>query len=207
MNFDHTAFAVFNEPELAGRMSAIQERIQPTFQYFGDILAKHLQQLLNQEQEVYVHIAKHLRRTTYPSESTWVAIGGDKRGYKKYPHFQIGINEQYVFFALSLIDNPIHEKSIAKFWQENTQNFEQLPKDYVVIPDHTQLGYLQSNEINWKHLLMRLETVKKAEFMVGQVFRKGDKRLENTELLTHSLIMALEALVPFYKEAMSFYLE
>ena len=49
-----------------------------------------------------MHIAKHLRRTAYPPESTWVAIGGDKRGYKKYPHFQIGINEHYVFFTLAV---------------------------------------------------------------------------------------------------------
>ena len=205
MNFDHTAFAVFNEPELAGRMAAIQARIQPTFQYFGDILAEHLQEQSPPSTEVFVHIAKHLRRTTYPPESTWVAIGGDKRGYKKYPHFQIGINEHYVFFTLALIDNPLYEKEIAQLWQQKLSAFKELPQDFAVIPDHTQFGFQEGPDIDWANLLERLEKVKKAELMIGRIYPKDLKILSDSKLLTESFIETLDELMPLYMEAMSFY--
>lgn len=205
MNFDHTAFAVFNEPELAGRMAAIQDRIQPTFQYFGDILAEHLKKQTQQPNEVFVHIAKHLRRTTYPPESTWVAIGGDKRGYKKYPHFQIGINEQYVFFTLALIDNPLHEKEIARLWQQKLSAFESLPQDLAVIPDHTLFDYQVGEDLDWANLLNRLEKVKKAELMIGRIYPKGSAVLNDSKLVAKSFIETIDELLPFYMEAMSFY--
>lgn len=204
MNFDQSAFDVFNQPDLSGRMTAIQARIQPVFQYYGDILAAHLKEKTNQT-EVYVHIAKHLRRTTYPPESTWVAIGGDRRGYKKYPHFQIGINEQYVFFVMALIDNPLYEKEIARHWQKNLSLLNELPQDFIVIPDHTQFDYLQDQQIDWNHLVERLEKVKKSELMIGKIYPRGHQLLSDESAFKAELLATMETLIPLYCDGMLFY--
>ncbi|WP_168165270.1 DUF1054 family protein [Alloscardovia sp. HMSC034E08] len=81
-------------------------------------------------------MAKHARRTAYAPESTWVAIGGNKCGYKKYPHSQIAINAQYVAIVLACIDNPLHEKEIAADFSAHACDFEALPVEYMLIPDH-----------------------------------------------------------------------
>ncbi|MCC5895082.1 MAG: DUF1054 family protein [Alkalibacterium sp.] len=84
------------------------------------------------------HIAQHRRRSTNPPESTWSAFNGNKRGYKKYPHIQLGINTDHIFMFLSLIDNPKHEKGMGTYLLENKKAFSHLSEDFYVSGDHTR---------------------------------------------------------------------
>ncbi|MBF6625747.1 DUF1054 family protein [Aerococcaceae bacterium zg-BR9] len=204
MNFDATAFAVFEQDTLATRMEAIQTRIQPVFRHYGAMIAQLLGEELGQE-NVPVHIAKHLRRTTNPPESTWVGIGGNQRGYKRFPHFQIGINPEYVFIMLALIDNPDCEKEIAQQWQQTVAQWQQLSNNYAVIVDHTQLAYQPVTTVDWKNIFERMERVKRAEFMVGRIAKRGAPVLSDERQLEEWLLETVKDLLPWYQEACALY--
>lgn len=94
-HFSKEDFNVFDIQGLDERMAGIRERIQPKFRHFAEAGA-HLIVSEEQADSVPVHVAKHLRRTKHAPENTWCAIGGNARGYKKYPHFQIGIAKEGV---------------------------------------------------------------------------------------------------------------
>src|SRR5690606_31613238 len=87
--FTQQDFDTFHIEGLEDRMEAIQQRIQPKFQAIGDVLTDDLSAMVGSE--MYLHIAKHARRTVNPPKDTWLAIAGNKRGYKQHPHFQVGL--------------------------------------------------------------------------------------------------------------------
>lgn len=203
--FDQKSFAVFEVDGVDQRMEAVRSNIQPSFDHFGNLVAQFLQEELKLEATPFVHIAKHLRRTVYPVESTWCAIGGDKRGYKKYPHFQIGINEDYLFFMLSFIDNIEHKSEIAQSFKENIGDFENLPVDYVMIPDHTKLDYQFIKDMDLASYFDRLRKVKKTELMIGRIVRKDEASSFSTEDYATWLEKTTQDLIPFYIQAMNLF--
>src|SRR5690625_638508 len=87
--FSQKDFDTFLIDGLDERMKAIQTRIQPKFQEIGSYLTDYLSVQLGNE--VFLHIAKHARRTVNPPQDTWLAIADNKRGYKKHPHLQVEI--------------------------------------------------------------------------------------------------------------------
>nr|WP_313787308.1 DUF1054 family protein [Paenibacillus larvae] len=82
-------------------MKAIRERIQPKFKELGELLCDDLAMMAGNE--MFVHIAKHARRTVNPPKDTWMAFCHNKRGYKQHPHFQIGLFDDHVFVWLAFI--------------------------------------------------------------------------------------------------------
>ncbi len=207
MSFDTRAFDVFDVPYLEGRMDAIRENIWPQFTKFGQDISHAVSEKLNMTAPIFVHIAKHARRTAYAPESTWVAIGGDKRGYKKYPHFQIGINDEYVFIVLACIDNPVHEKEIALDFAQRGNQWDTLPHDFVVIPDHTRSAYESVDDINPAEFFERVAKVKRAEFMLGRVLpRERAESLDDIQT-TQWMLDTVDELFDWYIAAMSFYQE
>lgn len=84
--FKQTDFDTFHIDGLEARMEAIQTRIQPKFRELGEILKDNLSMKLGNE--MYLHIAKHARRTVNPPKDTWLAISDNKRGYKSIHTFK-----------------------------------------------------------------------------------------------------------------------
>lgn len=207
MIFDQASFAVFDVDGVDQRMEAVKSIIQPSFNYYGNIVADYLANALTLDDKPYIHIAKHLRRTVYPVESTWCAIGGDKRGYKKYPHFQIGLNEQYLFYMLCFIDNIEHKIEIARSYNDNLNLFSTLNSDYIIIPDHTKLDYQLIKHMDLSSYFDRLSKVKKAELMVGRIIRRDDSPLDSQEAYKTWLEDTTQDLLPLYKLAMNLFVK
>lgn len=180
IHFNKDDFDVFLIQGLDERMAGIRENVQPKFRHFAgeavDLLKAELEGAV-----LPIHIAKHLRRTKHAPDNTWCAIGGDKRGYKKYPHFQIAISGEGVAFYLCLIDQPLKEKEMAKRLLANIPLLGTLPDDFVVSVDHTAAAVMPIAETDWPLVLERLHDVKKAELMIGRNLRKDDPRLSNEE--------------------------
>lgn len=198
--FDQAVFDTFKIDSVDGRMTAIQQRIQPLFHHYA---AEIVEQLANsQHAKQPNHVAKHLRRKVNPAKNTWVAVGGDQRGYKKYPHFQLGINPDYVFIVLAIIDKPTDEQAIARAFQAVVPQFEQLPKDMIVIPDHTQLPYIGLAKADFATLFERLEKVKKAEFMLGRLAKVGDTVLETQSSTSQWIQETVADVLPFFELAL-----
>ena len=94
--FSRNDFNVFKISGFAERMAAIRANIQPRLFSIGAALAPRLSSLV--DVPLFVHVAKHMRRTVNPPDDTWAAFGRDSRGYKKDAHFRVSVSGQCVRF-------------------------------------------------------------------------------------------------------------
>ncbi|WP_060680365.1 YktB family protein [Virgibacillus halodenitrificans] len=202
MNFDgfnQHDFDTFSINGLDERMEAIQSRIQPKFQELGSYMVDYLSAQLGNE--VYLHIAKHARRTVNPPKDTWLAIADNKRGYKKHPHFQIGLFDDHVFIWLALIYELDHKKEIAQTFLDNYQTLEKLPDYYRISLDHTKKTSISLKQLEKKDV-ERFRDVKKAEFLIGQHLPSTDLRVKNGDKFIITVKDTFNSLIPFYQMAL-----
>ncbi|WP_249869910.1 YktB family protein [Oceanobacillus saliphilus] len=197
--FNQEDFNTFTIDGLDERMEAIQTRIQPKFQELGSELADHL--ALQLGNEVYLHIAKHARRTVNPPKDTWLAIADNKRGYKKHPHFQLGLFDDHVFIWLALIYELPNKKEIAKSFLTKFDEIKQLPDNFVVSLDHMQKDSIQLTDLE-KSDLERFRDVKKAEFLIGRHFKANDNILQDGNRFLETVKHTYDTLIPFYQLAL-----
>ncbi|RGI29398.1 DUF1054 family protein [Melissococcus sp. OM08-11BH] len=195
--FNEACFEVFNIEGLDSRMIGIREKIQPVFQSIDEKLVEELEPLLGEK--LPIHIAQHRRRTTNAPNFTWSAMGGNKRGYKKFPHFQLGITPEYVVIWLSFIDNPQNEVLMAQTCLDHLEWFESLPNDFVVNTDHTKNNYHALEKERVIKDLTRWRDVKKGEFQIGRVIQKNRFNTESTDVLFDDILQTYLSLIPIYQ--------
>ncbi|MCM3742702.1 DUF1054 domain-containing protein [Sporosarcina luteola] len=162
-------FNVFSIEGLEHRMHALQTQIQPKFELIGEEISTYLSS--RGTGEFYPHVAKHARRTVNPPNDSWVAFAPAKRGYKALPHFQIGLWGTHLFIILAVIYENPDKKGIAERLSKNLTSITALPDDFVISGDHMKPEAFKVNEIGLEgiaSLLDRLQTVKKAEFIIGR---------------------------------------
>ncbi|MGM0167933.1 hypothetical protein IGI39_002945 [Enterococcus sp. AZ135] len=197
--FTEKSFTVFEVAGLDERMTAIRQEIQPTFQQLDEVFKQVLEPLL--DEELFIHIAQHRRRTTYPPENTWSALSRQKRGYKMEPHFQLGIWPEYVFMWLSCIDQPKNEQAIAQALLDNQEAFAKLSSDFVLSGDHTKPKVEELSPENTERLLKRFRDVKKGEFQIGRIIKRDDLMWKNPEAAQAFMVETYEQLAPIYQLA------
>ncbi|UJL47809.1 DUF1054 domain-containing protein [Virgibacillus sp. NKC19-16] len=202
MSFEGFAKKDFNTFLIDGldeRMEAIQTRIQPKFQEIGSYLADYLSAEIGNE--MYLHIAKHARRTVNPPNDTWLAIADNKRGYKKHPHFQVGLFDDHVFIWLAFIYELDHKSKIAESFVDDFEKIKQLPDHYVVSLDHMKKNKIKLKDLQLKDV-ERFRDVKKAEFLIGQHLPVEDPRLTDGDAFLETAKETYKRLLPFYQKAM-----
>ncbi len=192
-------FDTFKIDGLEARMEAIQTRIQPKFREIGGELTDYLAAQLGNE--MHLHIARHARRTVNPPHDTWLAVVDNKRGYKKHPHFQIGLFDDHLFIWLALIYELDYKQDIAKAFIENYDDLKDLPGDYKVSLDHMKNKSLTVDDLEMKDL-ERFRDVKKAEFLVGQHLLPEDPRVQDGAALLDVAKQTVDKLIPFYRIAL-----
>ncbi|MBM6613526.1 DUF1054 family protein [Desemzia sp. RIT804] len=202
--FTAKEFSVFSIEGLEERMKEIKTYIQPKFSYLGKLISESLESELDGA-VLPVHVAKHLRRTKFAPENTWVGIGGDARGYKKYPHFQIAINKNAVYIWLAFIDNPQFEKEMAACFLKDTASIKQLSEEYIISLDHTKDQVTPIKEVDIAAALTRWQKVKKGEFMIGRCLKKEDSILNDAEQTEQFILNTVCELIPIYKQAYAAY--
>ncbi|GGK04201.1 UPF0637 protein [Lentibacillus kapialis] len=194
-------FNVFTIDGLKERMEAIRETIQPKFKAIGEELSGDISNMTGND--MYVHIAQHARRTKNPPNDTWMAFCHNKRGYKKHPHFQIGMWDDHLFMWLAYIYEMPHKQEVASSFLNHLDDIhETLPGSYVISLDHTKKDAASLSEIDLKQALTRVQNVKKAEFLVGRYFKPDDPRLSNGEAFLNEAKHTFETLTPLYKLSM-----
>ena len=192
-------FDVFSIEGLENRMNALQTLIQPKFhtlgRHFADRLSSH------GTDEFFPHVAKHARRTVNPPNDSWVAFAPAKRGYKAFPHFQIGLWGTHLFIILAVIYENPDKKGIAERLEQNSTVLTSLPNTYILSGDHmkpeaTPIGDAGIDGIG--KLLNRLQTVKKAEFLVGRhLLREDAVKMTNDEFIAFAE-ETFDRLLPVY---------
>lgn len=162
--FGQDDFNVFLIDGLEERMEAIRNQIQPKFKELGESLRQSVEMMVNNE--MYLHIAQHARRTVNPPKDTWLAICHNKRGYKKHPHFQVGLFDDRLFIWLAFIYELPNKSMIAtKFLEQIEEVYETIPKDFVVSLDHMKKDALSVRDMELSDLekhLIRFRDVKKS---------------------------------------------
>lgn len=194
-------FEVFTIEGLEPRMEALKEQIRPKLEAAGEALSPHLSKLTGEE--MYVHVAKHARRTVHPPDETWVAWSSHKRGYKSHPHFQIGLRQNSLFAMFALIYEYPHKPRFAMNLMEQLDTTVlNLPSDFVISQDHTRpevQSIEQLGKEGVQNVLKRLREVKKAEFLCGRVYDWNDPTLHDGNVLAKEIEKTFSALEPLYR--------
>lgn len=198
--FSEKDFATFKIDGLEARMEAIQTRIQPKFKIIGDQLTEELSAMVGSE--MHLHIARHARRTVNPPNDTWLAIAGNKRGYKKHPHFQVGLWDDRAFIWLAFIYELPNKTNIASTFVQQIDDLRRMiPKDYVISLDHMKKDAESIETIDLDAALTRFCNVKKAELLIGKQFSSDQPIVNNGEAFYEEIKNTFQQLVPIYRLA------
>ncbi|QAY65470.1 DUF1054 domain-containing protein [Paenibacillus protaetiae] len=202
--FSQIDFDTFQIEGLEDRMNAIQQRIQPKFKQIGEELAGKLAPAAGQE--LFLHIAKHARRTVNPPKDTWLALCHNKRGYKAYPHFQIGLFDDHLFMWLAFIYEVPNKAAIASALLAQADNLAaEVPDGYMLSMDHMKKEAVPTSSFTketWEHTLVRFRDVKKAELLIGRHIPAGDKLLQDGPGLIRLAEETFETLMPIYRRSL-----
>lgn len=197
--FEEKDFETFLIDGLAERMEAIQTRIQPKFKILGEELRTYLSMELGHE--MHLHIARHARRTVNPPNDTWLAIADNKRGYKKHPHFQVGLFDDRLFIWMALIYELPNKSKIAESYLDHYDSIKNLPAEFVISFDHMKKDAIPLHDLEESHLA-RFKNVKKAEFLIGKHLNKQDERVKNGNQLFKIITETYKKLLPLYQLAL-----
>lgn len=200
VGFEPKDFDTFLIDGLPERMEAIQTRIQPKFQIIGSELTHYLEAQLGNE--MYLHIAKHARRTVNPPQDTWLAVCDNKRGYKKHPHFQVGLFDDHLFIWLALIYELDFKTEIAKIFMEHFDEVKALPEHFSISLNHMKKDSKTVGTLEFKDV-ERFYNVKSAEFLVGLHLKPNNERVQDGDKLMKTIEDTVEQLIPFYRLAIS----
>lgn len=198
--FQQEDFDVFTIDGLDSRMEAIKTLIRPKLEALGNHFAPVLSAATGNE--MFFHVAKHARRTVNPPADTWVAWANDKRGYKKHPHFQIGLWGTHLFVWYAVIYEAPAKNEISKSINKHLKEILSfVPDDFRWSPDHTQPESTPQATLGKKgvkNLVDRLSQVKKAELLCGITIDRHDPILADGDALLARLEETLAILTKLY---------
>jgi uncharacterized protein YktB (UPF0637 family) len=179
--FTQKDFDIFNIDGLDDRMEQLRGRLSPKLEAIATDLEPTASSLTGDE--MFVHVAKHARRTKNPPNDTWAALASSKRGYKKLPHFQVGMWETHVFIWFAVIyESPIKTDFAKELKSNKKQILSSIPDEFVWSKDHTEPDTISHEEMKngeFDRLVDRLENVKKAEILCGLTLDRDDERLKD----------------------------
>lgn len=198
--FQQKDFEVFAIDGLDQRMEAIKSIIRPKLEALGEHFAPTLS--LATGDEMFYHVAKHARRTVNPPDDTWVAWANDKRGYKKHPHFQVGLWGTHLFVWYAVIYESPYKEQIGQAMKSQLEQILQIvPDDFRWSPDHTQPGSTPQMTLGREGVLQladRLQKVKKAEILCGITIDRNDPVLRDGARLLKRLDETFAVLTQVY---------
>ncbi|WP_028782632.1 YktB family protein [Thalassobacillus devorans] len=201
--FTEKDFDVFSIPGLDERMEVLKSQVSPKLEAIATELAPDLTALTGDE--MFVHVAKHARRTKNPPNDTWAALANSNRGYKKLPHFQIGLWETHVFAWFAVIyESPVKQDFAKAIKKEDNQIQKEIPEDFVWSIDHMKPEAISQKDLTeekFSEMVDRLENVKKAELLCGLNIDRNDPVLKNPDKFLARCKGAFETLEPLYRMA------
>src|SRR5699024_5483872 len=129
-------------------------------------------------------------------------IAGNKRGYKKHPHFQVCLWDDHVFIWLAFIYELPYKTNIANTFLNEFDEFqEMIPNDYVISLDHMKKDAESIKSIDLEAALIRFRDVKKAELLIGKQFTPTDSVVKDGEAFYHEVKQTFQQLIPIYRLA------
>lgn len=118
--FNSADFKIFDKTGFHERMGAIILKIRPKLTSIGEAIAPRISPLV--DRPLFVHVAKHARRTVNPPDDTWAAFGPDARGYKKDVHFKVAVSRHCVRFLFEAGPEYYAKPDFAAAWGRNSND-------------------------------------------------------------------------------------
>lgn len=199
--FQQEDFDVFSIDGLDQRMEAIKTIVRPKLEALG----QHFSPVLSVAtgDEMFFHVAKHARRTVNPPQDTWVAWAADKRGYKKHPHFQVGLWGTHLFVWYAVIYESPSKVQVSQALRTHLDEMLSfIPDDFRWSPDHMQPESTPQKELGRagvEKLVNRLAQVKKAEILCGINIDRHDPILADGDALLSRLHDTFAVLSKLYR--------
>lgn len=197
--FTTQQFDVFTKDGLDARMEGIRSNIQPLFHQIYEEVGPQLEADVGIS--LYLHVAKHARRTVNPPKDTWMAICHDKRGYKKHPHFQVGLFDDRVFVWLAFIYEMPNKEAIG----ERLMSLDlksQFP-DFHISGDHMKKDAFLLEDMSdeaVETMTARFKDVKKADFLIGRQLPADASILQNEAAFLALIEDTYSRLMPIYRD-------
>jgi len=135
--------------------------LDPKFEVFGTDLLKHLED--EYQQQFFMKIAKHQRRTKNPPPDTWLAINQDKKGYKKTPHLEFGLWPDRYFITFSLLADIRNRQEYYPILRKYQKQI--IREGWGVSNDHTSSKLLTAND--FEKVVERYQKVKSSDLVIG----------------------------------------
>ncbi|UNK20201.1 DUF1054 domain-containing protein [Paenibacillus sp. N3/727] len=196
-------FDVFLVPGLENRMEVLIERVRPKLETLGAEIAPYISALCGEE--MFVHVAKHARRTVNPPIDTWVAWAANKRGYKALPHFEVGMFESHLFIIFAIIyESPNKTVFAGNLEKQLSKINSKLPKSYYWSTDHMNpdgIPHAEMDKESFGVLINKLKQVKKAEVMCGLRIPREEAASIEGDKLVETIQDTFETLLPLYRIA------
>jgi uncharacterized protein YktB (UPF0637 family) len=118
-------FKVFDIGGFRERMEAIRGLIRPKLASIGEALAPKASVPI--DRPLFVHVAKHARRTVNPPDDTWTALGCDSRGYKKDVHFRVSVSRNCVRLLFEAGPEYYAKPAWARAWsRDHSEHWESI---------------------------------------------------------------------------------
>jgi uncharacterized protein YktB (UPF0637 family) len=205
VGFTGDDFDVFAVEGLEARMETLKRTLRPKLEQLGEDLKPVLSELTGEE--MYAHVAKHARRVTNPPNDSWVAWSKSPRGYKMFPHFQIGAWYTHAFVQWGII----YESGMKGHFGEQLMKHlpdvrAMLPGHYHWYPDHTNpkgLVHAEMSENDFARIATRLTRQKNGEVMVGIVVPREEAIQMKPDAFERLAIDTFRTLTPLYRLAFS----
>lgn len=201
--FNEADFNVFQIDGLDERMAALKTFIRPKLEYLGTHFSGELSVLAGKE--MFPHVAKHARRTVNPPNDTWVAFADNKRGYKKHPHFQIGLWGTHLFIWYAVIDESPNKAEIGSVFEKRLSYVRNhIPGEFLWSDDHRKPEADKMKNLSDEQLLrlfQRLQSVKKSEILCGIHLPREEAVLLSGPQLVEYIHDVFVKLLPLYKLA------
>jgi uncharacterized protein YktB (UPF0637 family) len=193
-----TEFDVFTIDGFAPRMDALKTTLRPRLTALAQHLCPRVTEIAGHP--MFVHVAKHARRTVNAPDETWAAFAHASRGYKKLPHFALAVSRHGVHARLVLKDEAIEARTrLSKALSTRLSKLSpMLARAQVRNYEHwgcENLPEVLSTKTEPLREMARVTALKTGVFDAGVLIGswKGDD----------AVIEAFEALMPLYSLAIS----
>lgn len=197
IRFTRGDFEVFGIPTFPERMQGIKEHVRPKLTALGVQLKPALHEIV--QDDVYPHVAMHVRRTVNPPPETWLAFGPSARGYKKFSYFGLVVSRGGLHTRIVVKDEAENRPHMAKLLMDRASALakvfakQELARydrwNYEGIPD-----LVKPTADFWKSVAETLAK-KTGGLDVGFGWPAG----RAAKLREQHLLEAFEALLPLYE--------
>jgi uncharacterized protein YktB (UPF0637 family) len=205
--FRESDFETFCIPDFAARMGAIRSELRPKLIALGEQLVPRLATVATGP--FVAHTAAHMRRRTNPPPATWVAFGRSPRGYKRFVHFRLAVNDSGLRVTVHVEDDSDDKPPLAAALHQKRDvllprlsAIEELVWFTVPSPAGEPVKGSALTAAHLDQLSRTLNIQKTADFSAGIPFDGDDPRLASPTELPPLLLATMQRLAPLYEAAL-----